>query len=67
MPDASMAFDMFADQLDANEKSLFTTRKAGDLLLDGVDLKLVDLLAPLMPAGTGIEIKRFSITGVRTQ
>ncbi|CAG2174827.1 unnamed protein product, partial [Oppiella nova] len=65
MPDASMAFDMFADQLDVNEKSLFTTRKAGDLLLDGVDLKLVDLLAPLMPAGTGIEIKRFSITGGR--
>ncbi|XP_054159977.1 uncharacterized protein LOC128958187 [Oppia nitens] len=65
MPDASMAFDLFKDELDDNEKSLFTTRKAGDLLLDGVDLKLAKLVAPLIPPDLGFEMKKFSVTGGR--
>ena len=60
-----MGFDLYKDELDENEKSLFTTRTVGELLFDGINMQLFDLLQPFVPEGSGIELKPFSLLHVR--
>ena len=60
-----MGFELYKDELDENEKSLFTTRTAGQLFFDGIDMKLYELLEPFVPNGSGIELKPFSFFNVR--
>jgi len=59
-----MGFDLFKNMIDENEKSLFTTRKVGDLLFDGINMKLFKLLKPFVPEDSGIELGDFSIIKV---